>query len=38
MIDSDPGPRRTNRKYVLSHIQDTVVEMDDSDTEEEDNN
>ena len=34
-IESDP--RRINRKYVLSHIQDTVVEMDDWDTEEEDN-
>ena len=27
-----------NWKYILTHIQDTVVEMDDSDTEEEDNN
>ena len=35
-IDSDP--RRINRRYVLSHIHDTVVEMDDSDTEGEDNN
>ena len=35
-IESDP--RRINRQYVLSHIQDTVVEMDDSDTEGEDNN
>ena len=29
---------KVNRKYVLTHIQDTVVEMDGSDTEEEDNN
>ena len=35
-IESDP--RRINRQYVLSHIQDTVVEMDDLDTEGEDNN
>ena len=34
-IESDR--RRINRKYVISHILDTVVEMD-SDTEEEDNN
>ena len=32
------GGDRINRKYVLTHIQDTVVEMDDSDTEEENNN
>ena len=29
---------KVNRKYVLTHFQDTVVEMDGSDTEEEDNN
>ena len=29
---------KVNRKYVLTHIQDTVVEMDGSDTEKEDNN
>ena len=29
---------KVNRKYVLTYIQDTVVEMDGSDTEEEDNN
>ena len=37
-INIDSDPLRINRKYVLSHIQDTVVEMDDSDTEGEDNN
>ena len=34
-IKSDPY--RINRQYVLSHIQDTVVEMYDSDPEDEDN-
>ena len=29
---------KVNRKYVLTYIQDTIVEMDGSDTEEEDNN
>ena len=28
-INIDSGPRRINREYVLSHIQDTVVDMDD---------
>ena len=32
-INLVPDSRRINREYVLSHIQDTVVEMDDSDTE-----